>query len=166
MFGSKRKTEEAKEQAIKESQLNFADLIKSWHQEYSQNQAKLESEFDFDATGTLSVNFWDDFDEAIGSTYAYVEMAEEVPDKFCFDILLHLYQFMQPNYGNQISIRFYDSTTLYPENLLDTLGRRISFKRWEILIENTNYSDLEEMVKSTQSVPVFKGRTIEIYSES
>ena len=93
-------------------------------------------------------------------------MAEEVPNKLCFDILLHLYQFMLPNYGNQISIRFYDSTTLYPENLLDTLGRRMSFKRWEILIENTNYSDLEEMVQNIQSVPVFKGRTIEIYSES
>ncbi|MEI8659283.1 hypothetical protein [Vibrio sp. Hal054] len=166
MLISKKKAEEAKRQATKESQLNFADLIKSWHEEYSQNQAKLESEFDFDAIGTLSMNIWDDFDEAIGSTYAYVEMGEEVPDKFCFDIVLHLYQYMQPNYGNQISIRFYDSTTLYPENLLNNLGRRMSFKRWEILIKNTNYSDLEKMVKSIKSVPKFKGRTIEIYSES
>lgn len=165
MFLTKSKVNAIQEESTQKAHLAFTEMICSWHEEHRLNQLELENNFEFNTLNKLQVNFWDDYDEEIGRTYAYVDL-NSVPDKVCFQILLHLHNFLMPDYGNNISIRYFDSTSQHPQCLLKQLGRRTSFKRWEILIENSDYSALKKLINRAKAVPNFNGKSFEIYSES
>jgi hypothetical protein len=160
MFESKSKIADVKQAA----NIEFSDNIKLWHEEYQAEQKQFEINFNFDSVEQLSINVWDELDSN-NSTYIYVEM-NEVPDKCCFDILINLYDYLKTSNVKDISVRFFDSTTIYPINLLSDTGRYTSFKRWELLLSNVDYETLNNVVGILKKAPSFKGKKFSVYSES
>lgn len=160
MFNCKTKIEAAK----KEAQGEFHDIIKTFHEEYELKQDKIKKGFDLNSLGVISINVWDEVDEH-GRTYAYVEMSG-VPDVYCFEILNHLWQHLRQHDAQNVEMRFYDSTTIYPINLLRETGRYTSFKRWELLFHDVSGQSLDEIVELLKKAPLYHGLEFHIYSES
>lgn len=164
MFISSRKLKFDIEQAGKDAQQKFNNIIKSWHENYELKQRKLESKFNFDDVEFWSVNVWDEINNQ-DSTFVYVEM-NEVPDRVCFAVLNHIWYYLQQSDLSGVSFRFYDSTSIYPSNLLTETGRYSSFKRWELLLENVTSDSLDSIVELLKKTPDFNGKKIDVYSES
>lgn len=160
MFESKTKIEEEKQAA----KLEFSELIKSWHTDYEANQKLLDNQFNIESIEAFSVNVWDEIDEH-DSTYIFVEM-NEVPDSICFSVLNHLCQYLRSSNISNVSFRFYDSTNIYPSNLLTETGRYTSFKRWELRLDDVNHESLNAIVELLKKAPSFNDKKLDVYSES
>lgn len=160
MFESKTKIAVEKQAA----KMEFAELIKSWHENYKIKQKQLEDKFNLDSIDAFCVNVWDEIDTD-DSTFIFVEM-NEVPDEVCFAVLNHIWHHLRVHDVSNVSFRFYDSTNIYPSNLLTETGRYTSFKRWELRLESVNYDSLNTVVELLKKAPNFIGKKLNIYSES
>lgn len=152
------------EQATRDAQQEFTNIIKAWHERYELDQRKIESEFNFDDVEFWSVNVWDEIDH-LDNTFMYVEMCQ-VPAKECFSVLNHLWHYLRERGVSNVSFRFYDSASIYPRSLLTESGRQSSFKRWELLLENVTPGSLDSIVELLKKAPDFNGKKIDVYCES
>lgn len=164
MFTTRKKHESELSQVKKDALIEFNNIIKAWHEHYESNQRKLESEFKFEDVEYWSVNVWDEINQ-LGNTFIYVEM-NQVPNKECFAVLNHLWHYLRTLDVSNVAFRFYDSTSIYPSNLLTDTGRYSSFKRWELLLENVTPDSLDSIVELLKEAPDFNGKKIDVYSES
>ena len=164
MFTTRKNHEFKLSQAKRDAQIEFNNIIKAWHEHYESGQRKLESEFNFDDVESWQVNVWDEINH-LENTYIYVEM-QKVPDKMCFAVLNHLWRYLSSHEVSNVSVRFYDSTSIYPSNLLTETGRYTSFKRWELLLEDVTADSLDSIVELLKQAPDFNGKKIDVYSES
>ncbi len=169
MLVSSKKAKVEKEAAFNEGRNTYIEQLQAWHKRCADNQVNLDSSFDPTTVSKYSINVWDDYPEEEG-TYAYVEMCE-VPDRICFDVLLHLFVYAKSNpkimdMGVNLGMRFCDSSECFPTLIGRRDGEYSLFKRWEIIITGADYEILEKVVGLLKEVPAFSGKSLDIYSES
>lgn len=90
----------------------------------------------------------------------------EVPDTVCFDVISHLYSFIKPKFTNRITVRYFDAIAQHPENALTDMGRKLSFKRWELFVEDVDYEALDDLGTELKNCPPYQGKSFDIYSDS
>lgn len=163
MFGNKAKIDAAIQEASQQAESHFAESLRSWHKEYASAQKELEAGFDLENFSILPINIWDEVDNE--STYVYLE-EPDIPDSVCFEIISHLYSFIRERVKCRVSVRYFDAMSNHPENALTDMGRKLSFKRWELFVEGVNADNLEQFVSELQSAPDYKNKPFDVYSES
>lgn len=169
MLVSSKKATAEKDAAFKEGKKSFIDSLQAWHKKLAEEQIRLEASYSLGSIDKFSVNVWDDYPKEEG-TYAYVEMSE-VPDKICFDVLIHLLGYAKANQvikstGVKLGLRFYDSSAVYPALIGNKEGEYSLFKRWELTICGADYETLEIIVNQLKMVPLFEDKKVDVYSES
>lgn len=152
-----------------EGRLQYISDLEAWHKKQNEQQAELESSFDINGIQSWHVNIWDDYPEG-GLTYGYVEMGA-VPERLCLEILLHLMSYARNNIvinksGSAISLRFMDSSTVYPGLIGVESAEYCLSKRWEITISGASHETLETIVTELEKAPRYLGKPFNIYSES
>lgn len=157
------------EAARMEGRQEYIASLQAWHKRLSDQQAVLEASFDLRDVKDWSVNLWDDFPDK-GTTYGYVEMGF-VPDCICLDLLMHLLVYARGNSqirqtGVYLSLRFHDTSSVYPTLIGHPPGEYSLFKRWEITIAGASHEALEQVVPELQKAPMYLGKPFDIYSES
>lgn len=160
---------EMNEELLKRGREAFIEQFEAWHARVDAEDLVLERNFTWDSIESLLVNVWDDYPEG-EQTYAYVEMSD-LPRKVELDVLIHLLeharQFGSVRSGElHVSLVFDDSSVRYPM-LIGARGAGCTlYKRWEMTIDGASYEQLKSFVEYLQSVPPFKGKPLEVISES
>lgn len=165
MFISKKKYTAELERQKGAGCAELGHIIKAWHKNYELVQRKLESDFDFERVKAFDINVWDEISPD-NSTYIFVDGMTHVPDKMCLAVLIHIQNYLKTHAVNDVFIKFYDSTSIHPTNLITQTGRLLSFKRWELSLENVTYETLMPIVELLKSVPDYLEKKINVYSES
>lgn len=169
MLVSSKKASSERDAAFNEGRKTYISCLQAWHKKLADEQIRLEASYSLDSIDKFSINVWDDYPEEEG-TYAYVEMSE-VPDKICFDVLIHLLGFAKANQvikytGVKLGLRFYDSSVVYPALIGNKEGEYSLFKRWELTICGADYETLELIVDQLKMAPLFEDKKVDVYSES
>lgn len=169
MFVSKKSAKSASDEALKKGRESFIESLEVWHKKFDDNQSKLANEFELSSIQFWSLNVWDDFPEQ-GETYAYVEMIG-VPNEICCELLISLLGYANNNdkikqTGAKLRLSFFDSSVKYPA----LIGRRDAqftmSKHWQLMISGINYEEFGILVDELKKAPPFKGKPLDVYSES
>ncbi|WP_427047106.1 hypothetical protein [Halomonas casei] len=164
------KAAEAREATARvEGRQEYIASLEAWHKRLNDQQAALTASFDVNSVHGWIINVWDDYPEG-GTTFTYVEM-RDVPDFICFDVLMHLLAYARGNSritetGVNLSLRFHDSSSVYPALIGNPTGEYSLFKRWEMTIASVSYEHLDQVVAELQKTPMYQGKPFDVISES
>lgn len=149
--------------AERKGALDLAQKMKDWHVAQDERQREIEAEFDLTLVSVFKINIWDEIED--GASFGYVEMSK-VPDVVCFDVLHHLMVHLRTHGFPNVSLRYYDSTTIWTSNLLTTAGTYTSFRRWKLHLPNVDHEQLEKIVDVAKRVQRCLGKPIRITHDS
>lgn len=151
------------QEAERRGALLLADKIKAWHKEQAEKQVLLESKFDIHTLTAFKINIWDEIED--DAAYGYINMSI-VPDDLCFEVLHHVMSHIRAHGFKAATLRYFDSTVVWPSNLLTEAGTLTSFCRWNLHFPDVDYEQLDKIVSVAKRVPPFLGKPIRVISES
>jgi hypothetical protein len=123
----------------------------------------------------IDINIWDDYYEdgfipegKFQETYIYIEEEDfsDEDNKECLSIILKYIETKLDLKNVDIFLYYYDSRTLYPENI-EKMHESLILKRWEIRLKHLTHKRKEQLMGELNRAGLFfKNSFLNFYSES